>query len=121
MSTNYDLLKIAYKAFNNRNIDAVLAVMHPDVDWQNGMEGGRLHGHQKVRDYWMRQFSLINSHVEPLRFEVDKFGLTIVDVHQIIRDLNGNVIADDTIEHIFRIENGLVKSMNIEAVEKQDL
>ena len=40
--------------------------MHPDVDWPNGMEGGREHGHAAVRDYWTRQFGLIDSHVEPL-------------------------------------------------------
>lgn len=103
MSINQDLLKSAYNAFNSRQIDAVLAAMYPDVDWQNGMEGGRLHGHQDVRDYWMRQFGLIDSHVEPLSFEVDEFGRTVVDVHQVVRDLDGNIIADDMIEHVFSI------------------
>jgi ketosteroid isomerase-like protein len=37
------LLERTYAAFNARDIDAVLAVMHPDVDWPNGMDGGRVH------------------------------------------------------------------------------
>jgi hypothetical protein len=35
------LLRRAYEAFNARDIDAALALMHLDVDWPNGMEGGR--------------------------------------------------------------------------------
>jgi len=26
------------------------------VDWPNGMEGGRVHGHAEVRAYWTRQW-----------------------------------------------------------------
>jgi len=49
------LLTGAYREFNARQIDAVLARMDPNVDWPNGMEGGRVHGHQEVRAYWIRQ------------------------------------------------------------------
>lgn len=43
-----DLLTKAYAAFNARDIDLVLALMHPDVEWANGMEGGYVHGRQCV-------------------------------------------------------------------------
>ncbi len=36
-----ELLTAAYAAFNQRQIEVVLAMMHSDVDWPNGMEGGR--------------------------------------------------------------------------------
>jgi len=49
------LLTAAYREFNARQIDAVLARMDPNVDWPNGMEGGRVHGQQEVRAYWIRQ------------------------------------------------------------------
>jgi ketosteroid isomerase-like protein len=55
MTDERDVLTRAYAAFNARNIDAVLAAMHPDVDWPNGWEGGRVRGHDQVRDYWTRQ------------------------------------------------------------------
>ena len=41
MATDFDSL---YAAFNARDIDAALAGMHPEVDWPNGWEGGRVHG-----------------------------------------------------------------------------
>lgn len=113
MLLDRELLVIIYSAFNARDIDAVLALMHTDVDWPNGMEGGRMYGHQGVRDYWTRQWGLIDPRVEPVGFRTDEDGRTVVDVHQVVRDLAGNVILDAMVEHIYLIEDGLIKSMEI--------
>jgi hypothetical protein len=49
MSNEVDLLKRVYDRFNTRDIEAVLAVLHEDVIWANGMEGGHVHGRDEVR------------------------------------------------------------------------
>jgi len=36
------LLRSAYSAFNARDIEAALELMHPEVDWPNAWEGGRV-------------------------------------------------------------------------------
>jgi ketosteroid isomerase-like protein len=68
------LLRRAYDAFNARDVDGALALMHPDVDWPNAMECRREHGHEAVCAYWTRQFGLIDSHVEPVGFSEDGEG-----------------------------------------------
>ncbi len=108
-----DLLKKAYAAFNARDIEAVLAVMHADVDWPNGKEGGRVIGHDEVRSYWTRQWSMIDPKVTPERFVTEADGRIAVDVHQVVRDLQGNVLADAMIQHVYLVENGLIKSVEI--------
>src|ERR671915_71847 len=95
--TERDLLMSTYAAFNARDIDAVLAVMHTDIDWPNGWEGGRVYGHQGVRDYWTRQWRAINPHVEPVGFDTDETGRTVVTVHQVVRDLEGHVLSDSMV------------------------
>ncbi|MGV0029025.1 nuclear transport factor 2 family protein [Phormidesmis priestleyi] len=110
---NEDLLRKAYQAFNVRDIDAVLAVLHPNVDWANGMEDGYVHGHGEIRDYWSRQWSLIDPHVEPQRFVTIETGQTVVNVHQVVRDLDGNVIVDQQVQHVYAIEHGFIKRMDI--------
>ncbi|HEX6465894.1 MAG TPA: hypothetical protein VFZ99_01235 [Terriglobales bacterium] len=40
MSDEVELLTNVYASFNGRDIERVLAAMHPDVVWANGMEGG---------------------------------------------------------------------------------
>jgi len=113
MQTSRDLLAFAYKYFNARDIDSVLKTMHVDVDWPNGMEGGRVHGHSAVRDYWTRQWRLVDPHVEPVSFATDSDGRTVVQVHQTVRDLDGKVILDRMVQHIYLIELGLIRSMEI--------
>lgn len=46
-------------------------------------------------------------------FEQTK-ALIIVRVHQVVRDLEGNVITEGTVEHVYLIEDGLIKSMEIQ-------
>jgi hypothetical protein len=114
--TNIDsseLLKRAYAAFNARDIDAALATMKLDVEWPNGMEGGTVHGHVGVREYWTRQWGMIDPHVEPVQFETDDTGRVVVGVHQVIRDLTGKLLLDRMVEHIYSIEGGLICMMEI--------
>ncbi len=113
MLTEHELLTKAYRNFNARNIDAVLELMHPDVDWPNGMEGGRVHGHNEVRDYWARQWSLIDPHVDPIGFETEEAGRTVVTVHQVVRDLDGKLLLDQMVKHVYLIEDGLIQRMDI--------
>jgi len=107
------ILQRAYAAFNAREVDAALATMHPDVEWPNGMEGGYVRGHGEVRRYWTRQWGLIDPHVEPLRFASDDTGRIVVDVQQVVRDLAGAVITDAVVQHVYRIEGRLIRSMEI--------
>jgi hypothetical protein len=108
-----ELLEDVYAAFNAREIDTVLARMHPDVVWPNGMEGGVVHGREGVRAYWTRQWAMIDPHVEPRGFRPDEAGRTIVTVRQFVRDLYGAVLVDQMIEHIYTIENSLIRTMEI--------
>jgi len=109
-----ELLRGAYRDFNARRIDAVLARMHPNVDWPNGFEGGRVQGHDEVRDYWTRQWAVINPHVEPMAIEPDDDGRMVVEVHQVVKDLEGKVLADSIVHHAYRIRGGLIVRMDIE-------
>jgi len=81
------------------------------VDWPNGMEGGYVHG--AVRDYWTRQWRLIDPRVEPRRFGIDETGRIVVDVHQVIRDRSGNTVADQMVQHVSTIRDGLIRHMEI--------
>jgi hypothetical protein len=113
MSPEQELLKRLYERFNARDIESALAAMQEDVVWANGMEGGHVYGRAGVRDYWTRQWTLIDPHVEPVKFSTGPKGELIVDVHQMVRDLKGNLLADAMVGHIFRFESGLVKRFDI--------
>lgn len=108
------LLRRLYQDFNARQIDAVLAHMHTDVNWPNGWEGGYVSGHNEVRAYWLRQWQQIDPTVEPLAFEERPEGRIAVEVRQIIKGLDGVVISDSQLFHVYAFEEGKVRTMAIE-------
>jgi ketosteroid isomerase-like protein len=110
-----ELLQRAYEAFNARDIEAALALMHDDVDWPNGMEGGRVSGRDAVRSYWKRQFTLIDSHVEPMGFTEAGDGRVAVDVLQTVRDPHGVVLSEGRVTHVYTLRDDLVVRMDIVA------
>lgn len=113
MKSPAELLKEAYAAFNRRDIDGVVALMIAGVDWPNGMEGGRVHGREEVRAYWTRQWAVVDPHVEPVRIVERDSGDTAVEVHQVVRDLAGKILADQMVLHVYRIREGLIERMDI--------
>ena len=119
MSDQVELLKRVYDCFNARDMESVLAAMHDEVIWANGMEGGHVHGRDEVRGYWTRQLAMIDPHVEPVEFSSGTEGEIIVEVHAVVRELNGNLLADNMVGHVFRIENGLIKRFDIRGTQGQ--
>jgi ketosteroid isomerase-like protein len=113
MSDKVELLKRVYDRFNARDMESVLAAMHEDVMWANGMEGGHVHGRDGVRSYWTRQWAMIDPHVDPVGISTSSDGEVVVEVHQIVRDLEGNVLVDQMVGHIFRFENELIRRFDI--------
>jgi ketosteroid isomerase-like protein len=109
-----ELLRSAYRAFNARDIDAVLELMHSDVDWPNAWEGGRVQGREAVREYWTRQFAAIDGRVEPEGFTEEPDGSVTVDVHQVVRDAQtGNLLEDRRVRHRYQLEEGLIVRMDV--------
>jgi hypothetical protein len=113
MADTKTILEQAYSAFNNRNIDAALALMTEDVSWPKASEGGKIIGKEEIRAYWTRQWNEFDPHVEPLAITEEDGGKTHVRVHQLVKSLQGNVLADSEVLHIFTMNNGLIAAMNL--------
>jgi ketosteroid isomerase-like protein len=114
MKSDEDILRAAYAAFNARDLESALELMHPEVDWPNAWEGGRVTGHEAVAAYWARQFKEISSTVDPECFDHDPEGAITVTVHQVVRDARTDKIQSDThVLHRWRLADGLVVRMDV--------
>jgi len=113
LASEIKLLRTAYTAFNARDIDAALATMTSDVAWPKAFKGGFVHGREEIRAYWTEQWSEINPHVEPVAFHPEGAGRILVDVHQVVRDLGGVLLADEHVGHRFTFARGLIQSMEV--------
>ena len=108
-----DLVRRAYAAFNARDLDSALAAFHPDVDWPNAIDGGRVRGHDEIRRYWMRQFEFLDPRVEPQTVAEHEHGRVVVQVRQVVRDLKGTLIADERVQHVYAISDGMIARIDI--------
>lgn len=111
-----DLIKKAYTAFNERDIDRALSTMHPDIQWPKAFEGGYVSGHNEIREYWTRQWTEINPNVEPIEINERQNGNLEVEVLQKVKDLQGNSLFDGTVKHIYTLQDNLLRKMDIELV-----
>ena len=111
-----DLIKKAYAAFNERDIDKALSTMHPDIQWPKAFEGGYVSGHNEIREYWTRQWTEINPNVEPIEINERQNGNLEVKVLQKVKDLQGNSLFDGTVKHIYTLQDNLLRRMDIELV-----
>jgi ketosteroid isomerase-like protein len=109
-----DRLRALYAAFNARDAGAVVAAMAEDVDWPNAWEGGRLRGRAAVRDYWTRQWAEIDGQVEPVAFTTQPDGRVAIEIDQTVRDLNGTLLSEGRVRHVYTLRDGLVVAMEVE-------
>lgn len=121
MDEDVKVLARIYEQFNARDIDGVLSALTDDVVWANGMEGGYVHGREAIREYWTRQWSMVDSRVEPVRFRRTADGAVVAEVRQSVRDLEGRPLEgpahgfkDRTVSHIFHFRDGKVARFDIE-------
>src|SRR6202007_1436385 len=106
------IIEQAYSAFNKRDIDGALALMTEDVSWPKASEGGRVVGKEEIRAYWTRQWGEFDGHVEPLAITEEGGSRIRVRVHQIVRNLEGNVLSDSEVLHILTGRKGLIAAVD---------
>ncbi|MEM1251558.1 MAG: nuclear transport factor 2 family protein [Cyanobacteria bacterium P01_H01_bin.21] len=112
-TSEIELLRAAYAAFNARDLDAALALMTPDVHWPRAFKGGFVSGPEEVRAYWTEQGSEIDALVEPIAFNPKEDGQILVEVHQVVRDPAGTVLTDGHVGHRYTFNGGLIQAMEI--------
>jgi hypothetical protein len=112
----HDLIEKAYAAFNARDIDTALSTMHPDVEWPKAFERGYVSGHDEIRAYWTRQWSGIDPAVAPVEMNERQDGSVEIVVHQVVKDMEGNLLFDGTVKHVYTLEEDLLRRMDIEVV-----
>lgn len=111
------LVAQAYSAFNRRDIDGTLALMSKNVSWPKASEGGRVVGKQDIRAYWTRQWAEFDPYVEVLQVIDREAGKADVKVHQLVKNLKGDVLSDTELWHVYTIANGLIERMDIKEGE----
>lgn len=106
------LLSLAYRRFNRRDLEEVIGLMCIDVDWANTLNGGREYGHDAVRAYWSRLFSVLIPRLEPVEYVVQR-GRIGVRVRQVVLDARYRPLAHQRFWQVFRFRDGRIARMDV--------
>lgn len=107
------LLRATYAAYNARDISTALQALAPDVLWPDQLEGVTLHGPEAVREYWQRQWAVMDPSFELKHVEYDPQGDVVVTLLQTVRGLDGRTISEGLVRHVHAFRDGLVLRMRI--------
>ena len=107
------MLSTIYDAFNTGDLDTVLAEMTDDVQWARAFKGGFVEGQTAVKEYWIEQGKDISAHNEPLSYCRDDEARICVEVHQVVRDTKGDVVAEANVGHRMTMSDGKIQKFEV--------
>jgi hypothetical protein len=70
-------------------------------------------GPEAVRDYWTRQWREIDGNVTPKEFATRADARVDVTVHQVVKSLEGERVAESTVHHIYRLRGGQIEHIRL--------
>jgi len=116
--TNIELVQEVYAAFNRRDLEAALAISHPDVEFfaptaEMANEGEPYRGHAGMRKYYEDvQNVWLELEVLPKEYrEVD--DATVLVFGRVYGRGEGGYIQDSPAQWVLRIRDGLVWSIRV--------
>ena len=112
--TDEDIVRDAYTAFNNRDIERAVALMDPLVEWPDVVQGGFVRGREGVRRHWREVFATAEPRIELGDLERRPDRSIAAEVRQVVAGPDGRLISDEQLVHVFRIDGELITRMDVE-------
>jgi ketosteroid isomerase-like protein len=105
------LVRRAFDALNAGDVDTAARLMHPDVTWPRGPEGGALQGRDEFRAHWAERLSNVSIYLEPIDFVFAEDDL-VVTTHEIVRRRSTDEwYGEYRTERRFSFRDGLIAAM----------
>lgn len=111
--TEAQLLRRLYEAMDDEEIDAALELTSPDVDWEDVWAGGRVVGHEAVREHW--QWLADNFGVKRAVRSVEPRpdGRYDVEIDQTVENHGGMLLSHGPVVHRLEIADGRIARMDL--------
>jgi len=122
---NREIVRRAFDAFNSKDIERILAVMHPaaeiDVPASRSVEPDVYHGHAGVRRYFEGTWD----GWDDVRFEVERLwdadGCVVVAIHVTGRGKRTAIVTEMRSGGVFTVDKRLVLRIRVYATAAQAL
>lgn len=113
MSDHEARITALWTALNRQDFEAGVALLHPDVDWLDVMNGGRRRGPAAVRAYWTEAYALITSGTSMINYRrIGKDRIAARLLHS-VTDKQGKLWDEEALTHVFTFKDGLIIRMDL--------
>jgi ketosteroid isomerase-like protein len=106
------MLRRMYAAFAARDVEATAGLMHPDVDWSERVGGRAAAPPTCSRTGGASSGRSTRSDAREVTERDD--GRIAVGVRQVVRSLDGDLLADRRAVHVYALRDGLVERMDVD-------
>ena len=108
------VLRLAVDRFNVGDLEGVLELFDPMVEWPDLMDDKLIWGHRAVRDYWERQLLVALPQVTPLEFVPVGDDMVMIARQQVQdRATAEDLIPTTVIAQRYSFRDGLVTRMRL--------
>jgi ketosteroid isomerase-like protein len=112
MNDRAALATALFEAINGQDLESAAALLHPDVDWQDVFNGGRLRGRDAVRAYWDQVFGQIALTAAALDMKPEGDDRLVMTALYTVHQRSGKLWGEGIISHIFTFRDGLISGMD---------
>ncbi|MDO9337486.1 MAG: nuclear transport factor 2 family protein [Caulobacteraceae bacterium] len=112
MDARRTLLLRFYKALDTRDAGAIAAMLHPEADFPDQIDGGRVVGAAAVLAYFVRAFALIRTENALTAFSADGADRLRVRIHHHVTSVGGALWHDGSLDYRFTFRDGRIVRMD---------
>jgi ketosteroid isomerase-like protein len=113
MGAGADLIARLHDAFNRRDLEGVVAMLHPDVRFRDYIDDGEVRGLDEARAFYQRVFATIAPELAFLSSEELPDGRVVTRLQVGIHDRSGHLWSDSSATVTYVLADGLVLGLDI--------
>lgn len=109
--THEKLIQSLYERFNARDIESLLELLQPDVEWVNEPKESHVCGVDELRGHWTRQKNAARVHFDIVSSTPGEKGAFVVVQEKVW--VNDELIFDGPVGHDFTVRDGKIVRCDI--------
>ncbi len=114
MSAATDLIVRYYDALAHRDLEAVMAVMHPEAAFADFLEGGQVSGRAAVKAFFQYMFDTLAPDFDLLGLAVQPDGRIRADMQVATHDRSGHIWSDTRSYALYAVVDGLIHDIELQ-------
>lgn len=114
MSAETDLIVRYFEALTRRDIEALMATMHPKAEFGDFLEGGDLIGPAAIRMFHQRMFDTLAPDFDLIAITVQPDGRMRVEMQVATHDRSGHVWSDTRGYALYDLVDGLIHGIELQ-------